>query len=467
MAITDIRILPPLAIARLGDSETPLEAYELRVDPENPLGYRQIIPQETLEVNAATGEIERSYVPGSIRFKDGEKIRPVAPFLEVFVRRGDTADLEPLTLGILEEEGLDAGALHWSVHVANIKIERRTEEAKDRIEALVGPFNDHAAHPLQGHCENFFPGKTLPLGTVRYIKPTARFPEIRFRFTPARGEVYGSSTQRHTDATHLEPDPIIKSADKVLYDPARGTWCNDYKETSTYNPAYTNPAQIFAGYDTDDGNRVSWGYLDDECDGFVTVELKTATGSLKAMAHIGAGPPAFAPDTLPIRTVYDDLEQALLGPSAAADVPVAEAEEIVRRAFETVRLMNTAVMNGNAVNGRLNVASTMVRQDSNDFGRDYEPIMAPTLVDNLAILALHQRVFTALRAGAAPWFYEVLRRPEEIGDMSDAGRRKMPALMRGADGRALSLTRRQIDTILKTASRSLFDGEGLNKGETK
>lgn len=466
MAITEIRILPPLAIGRLGDSETPLEAYELRVSEKDPLGYRQIVPQETLVVNAATGEIERSYVPEVIRFKDEGRIRPVAPFLEVFVRRGADAELEPLTTHLLAEEGLTPADVHWSVHVANIKIERRTGQSADRIEAVLEPFNDHALRPLLGHCHNFYTGKRLPLGSVRYIKPTPAFPEIRFRFTPARGEVYGSSTSRHTSDDTTQPDPIIDSDDKVLYDPNKGCW-RGYKETPSYNPAYTNPAQIFAGYSNDDGDQVSWGYLDDECDGVVTVELRTKNGSLHASGHIGAGPPAFAPDTLPIRTVYDDLEQALLGPEVAADVPVAEAEEIVRKAFETVRLMNTAVMNGNAVDGRLNVASTMVRQDTNDFGRRYEPIMAPTLVDNLAILALHQRVFTALRAGAAPWFYEVLRQPEEIGDMSDEGRRKMPALMRGADGRALSLTRRQIDTILKAASRALFDGERERKGDKK
>ena len=466
MAITDIRILPPLAIGRLGDSDTPLEAYELSVSEKDPLGYRQIIPQETLVVNATTGEIERSYVPETIHFKDGGKIRPVAPFLEVFVRRGEDAELEPLTLTILEQEGLSPSDVRWSVHVGNIKIERRTGKPQDRIEAVLESFNDHAAQPLLGRCENFYAGKTLPLGSVQYIKPTPRFPEIRFRFTPARGYVYGSSTSRHTSEKEEEKDPIITSEDKVLYDPKKGTW-RGYTETASYNPEYTNPAQIFAGYSTADSSQVSWGYLDDECDGIVTVELRTKSGSLRATGHIGAGPPAFAPDTLPIRTVYDDLSQALLGPSVPEDVPIAEAEEIVRKAFETVRLMNTAVMNGNPVDGRLNVASTMVRQDTNDFGRLYEPIMAPTLVDNLAILALHQRVFTALRSGAAPWFYEVLRQPEEIGDMSDAGRRKMPALMRGADGRGLALTRRQIDTILKVASSALFDGASGNKGDRK
>ena len=62
--------------------------------------------------------------------------------------------------------------------------------------------------------------------------------------------------------------------------------------------------------------------------------------------------------------------------------------------------------------------------------------MATSLVDNLAVRALHERILSGLSSGAAPWFSDVLRRPEEIGDLSNAGRRKMPALMRNADGRA-------------------------------
>jgi hypothetical protein len=106
--------------------------------------------------------------------------------------------------------------------------------------------------------------------------------------------------------------------------------------------------------------------------------------------------------------------------------------------------------------GRTNQTSTMVRQDTNDFGRYFEPIMAPAIVDNHAILALHQNVLTALRSGTGAWFVDALRRPEEVGDLSDVGRRKMPAMMRGADGRHLVLTRRQIDAVVMAAMGSLF-----------
>ena len=80
-------------------------------------------------------------------------------------------------------------------------------------------------------------------------------------------------------------------------------------------------------------------------------------------------------------------------------------------------------MNGNPVNGRPRVASTMVAQDANDFERMYAPIAATSL-DTLALRALHERVFGALLAGGAPWFADLLRRPEEIGDLSDQARRR-------------------------------------------
>lgn len=471
MAILELRILPPIAIGRLGSSPTPLEAFELLSDPEKPLDYRRIVPRPSFVVNSNDGTISQCCTPESIRFKESDgQIRPVAPFLEVFARTSEQPDeLQALTTDLLAAEGLSLTQLSWSVEVGNIKLFRRTGDTNDKIIARLEGITDHDEHPLEGECANFLPDRVLPLGKVRYINPSAEFPQIRLRYTPAAGKVYGSgwmnqqgeieprSYQRATSATQQQADPVIDQADLVLYDAGKGGW-RGYRESS--GPTLTNPAQIFAGYDDNtDGSRVSWGYLDDECDGKVHVHLQLSNGNtLSAHAHISAGPPAFAPDTLPIRVVSDELEQLLFGPEVAADqpVPIEEAEALVYRGLETVRLMNTAIMNGNAVDGRLNVASTMVRQDNNDFGRYYGPIMATSLVDNLAVKALHERIFTALRAGEAPWFAQALRRPEDIGDLSDEGRRKMPALMRGADGRALCLTRRHIALIVQAASNALF-----------
>lgn len=458
--ITEIRVLPPLAIARLGSSSEPLENYNLEL-PESPVGHRRISPAETLYVGT-DGAIARASIPEKIIFRDGDSIRPVAPFFELFARL-DGGDLIPVTTALLEEHGLSPAAVHWSVTAGNLKVFRRTGKDDDRIYARAEPFSDHDVHPLYGECKNFIVGAKLPLGSVRYIKPTWDFPEIRLRFTPATGKVYGASTKRkQVDLTgHVveKDDPVI-SAERVLYDVNRGTW-RGYADTGA--PTDTNPGAIYAGFQNKD-NWESWGYLDDECDGIITAELKVGSQTLRAFAHFGAGPPAFAPDGLPVRTVGDELEQALLGPEVtSAEATLEVAEDILRRAFETVRLLNTAVMNGNTINGRTAIASMMPAQDSNDTSRLFAPIMAPSVVDNLAIVSLHQTVFAALRSGSRPWFLDLLRQPEEIGDLTDKGRRKMPAMMRGADARYMTLTRRQIDTIRKVAQRDSFP-EGESNG---
>ncbi|MCU7375879.1 hypothetical protein PEC18_35015 [Paucibacter sp. O1-1] len=316
------------------------------------------MPRTSFQVDPASGEIVRAYVPERIVFKDPDRrIRPVAPFLEVFARTSAEPDaLVPLTLDLLAAEGLALDALEWTIAVGNIKLFRRTTDPNDKIEARIDALRDHARVPLLGRCVNFRDGRVLPLGHVQFIKPTKSHPQVRLRFTPAAGRVYGSSRVRHTSPTTVEDDPIIDTDELILYDDTKGSW-RGYRES--VGPTLTNPAQIYAGY-ADGEYQVSWGYLDDECDGFARITLTDSNGQvLSAQAHIGAGPPAFAPDTLPVRVVSDELEQILYGPDVdAADVSLDDAEELVYRALETIRLMNTAVMNGNAINGRQNVAST-------------------------------------------------------------------------------------------------------------
>jgi hypothetical protein len=458
--ITEIRVLPPLVIARLGSSPEPLENYDLEL-PKDAIGFRKIVPAETLYIGE-NGSISRASIPPTIVFRDGDRIRPVAPFLELFGRVD--GDFVPLTVAILEENGLSPADVKWSIKAGNLKVFRRTGKDEDRVYATAGPFSDHDVHTLDGECPNFVPGAKLPLGSVRYIKPNRDFPEIRLRFTPATGKVYGSSTKRKQldlAGNVVEKDDPVISADRVIYDagPNRGTW-RGYADTGA--PTETKPGAIYASFVNKAGAFESWGYLDDECDGIIVAELRVGQQTLRAFAHFGAGPPTFAPDGLPIRTVADELEQALLGSEVIhAEATIKAAEDILRRAFETVRLLNTAVMNGNTINGRTAVASMMPAQDSNDTSRLFAPIMAPTAVDNLAIVSLHQTILAALRSGSRPWFLDALRQPEEVGDLTDKGRRKMPAMMRGADARYMALTRRQIDTIRKAAERSSFsEGEG-------
>ncbi|HEU0133245.1 MAG TPA: hypothetical protein VFR28_00340, partial [Allosphingosinicella sp.] len=207
MTITELRILPPIAVARLGASETPLENYDLVADEDEPLGFRRIVPAETFRLEQQTGEILDCYVPEEIRFRDGPRIRPVAPFLEVWART-DEDRLVPLTRDMLEELGLAPSDVRWTVQLANMKIFRRTSEPGDRILAEA-EVSGHERVPMTGRCDNFLPGKTLPLGFVQYVKPNDDFPEIRLRYTPAAGLVYGAKKTRATSATEEEKDPIL------------------------------------------------------------------------------------------------------------------------------------------------------------------------------------------------------------------------------------------------------------------
>jgi hypothetical protein len=83
MTMCGLRLLPPFAIARVGSSPRPLDNFTFADDKDNPLGFRTIVPAETLVVNGETGELSR-HDPDGIKFKDeNDRIRPVAPFLDV------------------------------------------------------------------------------------------------------------------------------------------------------------------------------------------------------------------------------------------------------------------------------------------------------------------------------------------------------------------------------------------------
>jgi hypothetical protein len=182
MSILELRILPLIAIGRQGSSSTPLEVFELLIPEERPLDRRHIVPRDTFLVDPITGKLSK-YLPERIRFKDpDQRIRPVAPFLEVFAVIYDQLDeLVPLTLDLLKAHRLSLSAVHGSVEVGNIKAFRRTGSSDDKIIAKIAKIKDHKSHALLGVCKNFIAGKTLPLGSVRFIKPTVEFPQVRLR----------------------------------------------------------------------------------------------------------------------------------------------------------------------------------------------------------------------------------------------------------------------------------------------
>ena len=520
--IKELRILPPFAIARLGSADEPMDNYTIELDaPDNqdqPLGYRALKPLPTLIVGERSGEIEEVRTPQlplqfKVHGKNGEQIRPVAPFLEVFavVETGKKEDeLVPLTVELLRENGLSVKDVSWTVSVANRKVARRTGDDNDVVKTDKVIVGDHDIHTLHGHCNNFESthDNSIEFGQVRFIKPNAKHPEIRLRFTPARGLIYGPKRKAGQpfpgSADGLDADsgddagpPYEIPPDQDVYDPDKGIWAG-YQDTSDHSePGDQDPQELKAWkkkrneiwarakwdptFDNEtlppalfaidppapswlyDNVAISRGYLDDACDGFVEVRIARPgedpdKSTLKATARICSAPPAMAPDSLFVRSLADDLDQACsartFDEDEDPDVTRARAQDIVRRAFETVRFMNVAVMNGNDFKGRSALSLELdARGGSRRHRARHPPGDAP---GQRSTPRRSRRCISRPTPLCGPGPRRGSRascgNPIEAADFTDHGRRKMPALMCGADNNYLALTWRQIHTIEKAAS---------------
>lgn len=452
--IKEIRIFPSLAIARFGSSPYPMDNYEVIVDEYDTLGHRKIEPAETLKVeisgNTHTARIVSREKPKNVEFRDSEGlIRPVAPFFEVWARFEDGGQLVQLTKKHLEELKLDSQKhLTWTVHVANWKAYRRTGDEKDKIEAKVS-LNDHSVVDLKGKSDNFLQEKFIPLGRVVYLEPTEDFPGICLRFMPSQGKVYGPKNK--------ESDPNI--VEQVYSD--KGPW-NGHYDGDPKAPLPTEPEEIYRGTRLEEGTGErtvryrSLGYLDDTCDGIIKVEIKVNNKkTVEAFARVTVGPPNFTPDSFHVRTVADELEQIAFGPEVRGTIEVDSVIDIIRRALETVRLMNTDYWNESGI-------ARQFRRDPSDSDR-IVPIFPSRKAAYQAACQRHASFLRALlglkapegtiqRAagmGALKFLVGILRGYKEVVEYDDRPRQRMPAMMRGSDGMLLALTRRQKDKIDK------------------
>ena len=444
--IQEIVLLPPFAIGRFGSSPEPLDNYELMPPEEgNPTGYRGIRGLPTFEVR--DGRIETVRDPAQIDFKDGAgRVKPVAPFFEVWALFEGRDEFVPLTA-----EHLSAPeALSWQVELGNWKVFRRTGEEEDKVSADSGAFSHHDRVALPGHCLNFSDGKSIPMGTVQYIRPQGDHKEIRLRFTPPAGKVFG----------HRLDANVITTPEQTVYDSVKGKW-DTYPELDPVNdppgepdwPPSTIPGGIYAQQRLPDGSVGSnLGYLDDSSDGIITVRLLLPARDepLTATARIAVGPPDFAPDSLHLRSLQDDLLQAAeFTAGAGEEVRADDVIGIVRRALETVRLMNPAVMN-QAFSG------TTGRPPAYSFPISHS--LARTVHSNLVaeLQKLKQAPDSQEFRDGLNKLGDVLvrlRHFDQAADASDIGRRRMPAMMRGSDGLDLALTRRQISLIERFHAR--------------
>jgi hypothetical protein len=369
--ICEIYCVPPIAIARLGGSTTPLAAYQWG-RPANPRtdGETVIVPAWSLNI-LPDGSAD-PFLPQSIRFRDGALLRPVCPFIEMWVRVGDPANPggwrdAPLTPDLLAAEGLSVGDLTFSVEARNLKAQRRTGNsalAYGNFEGLLIRGDDHAIHPVLGSSplgvqNPMIPaGRHIPLGAVQMLRsrvqpvaPAAPWASIvnvevvRFRFTPAAGLVYGPA---QAAAANVQDGPSVQPSEAFLN--AAAGWFG----SEGAGDGFVNPSDTF---DTRSDNvATSLGVVDDTCEARVTVVLnRVGEHALSALANVFAAPPDYAPDRRPFLSIADELNDrdadgaarnAAMGPE---DLD-AWVSDLFERIYEAVSVLNVDFWrNANAV----------------------------------------------------------------------------------------------------------------------
>jgi len=129
--IQDIFIDPPLAIARLGGSSMPQDAYVWVTAPEPRAGdTTTIAPTWTLMVQQDATVVP--ILPTQVTLRDGPLIRPVAPYFEIWARVGKAGRSPstwrdvPLTPALLAKHGADLSDLVLQIDAKNLKAARRT-----------------------------------------------------------------------------------------------------------------------------------------------------------------------------------------------------------------------------------------------------------------------------------------------------------------------------------------------------
>jgi hypothetical protein len=216
MASDTIRRLfftPPIAVARLGASTTPMEAFDWVVGDPHTIAETRVRPAWTLDVDAQGAVTPR--MPDTLIVRDGPLQRPVAPFLELWAMVGDGAPSQwlpqPVTPALLAANGAAEAQLSFRVTALNRKASRRTGNAALRF----GTFppvdvraDDHRRVELRGEsppdaARRMIPaGRFISLGQVQVLRPRTqpanepwsgivRVDVVRLRLTPGRGRIYG------------------------------------------------------------------------------------------------------------------------------------------------------------------------------------------------------------------------------------------------------------------------------------
>ncbi len=497
--IHELFIDPPLAIARLGGSSIPQDAYSWIPAPAPRSGEStSVVPDWSLSVQQ-DGTVE-PYLPAQLTFRDGALIRPVCPFFEIWARIGSPNSSRknwsevPLTPKLLEQAGATVADLSLKIDAKNFKAARRTGNANLRygtFPPVMVPGDMHLPVALlasspNGVSQPLIPvDRPIPIGVVQMLKSRAPLhpgdaraaavdiERLRFRFTPAQGLVYGVPAAAESSETPRRSHAIPVEKSRAFLNPHAG-WAG------ATDVGLVEPNDTFDGADVH--ADTSLGVIDDTCE--VRFELQFAPSgggaALTASAHAFIGPPDFAPDRRPFLSLADELNDRGSG-SATRTHGMSEADrdawiqDLFERVFETTTLFNVDYYrsNGAAQLSGKDRAAHPVKDDhlpnpSRAMGgrdmlrkkkKDEQPIAA---ANRDVPLPLSQRAVSRHRelsdlSGLREFIEahrgrikELVRRPFDIqpGENTNVSTMRMPPFMRNSNAEPLTLSAWQYDLLM-------------------
>jgi hypothetical protein len=494
---------PPISIARLGGSSTPLDAY-VWAEPANPRadGDTIIVPAWSLRVNV-DGSFQ-AVMPESIIFRDGDAIRPVCPFVELHAWLGEpgsgpnTWREAPLTPDLLSRFGANASDITLTVTAMNRKAARRRRNQdlvfgtfppvvvrgdQTGFVPLHGISPPHAARPM-------IPlGRHIPLGGIQMLKsmsrPAAGTPAwggtvdisvLRFRITSARGQFYGPP--RAARPTSESTVPAVETANAFL-DPDAG-WFGQ----SGDGGGFVQPADTYDMVRPESGQEPtppSMGVVDDTCEIQVEATLAAPNAApLTAHASVFVAPPDFAPDRRPFLSLADELNDrgAAQGGPPGGEQLDDWVEDLCERIYETVSMMNVdfwraarglrglagARLAGSAI-PEDQVAPDDQAMGGRDALRDRDLAIAAPSIDVPLPLSAHARSrhrtlsdieqLRDLVARQPDRLKTLIRRPFEVEEgeqQGDVTTMRMPPFMRQSNALPLTLAAWQYDLVMRWAA---------------
>jgi hypothetical protein len=456
-------ILPPLAFARIGLSAKPVDWFLWGPNDTSLYGSGKTRAFRCAGLNPDGTPIPDD-TDASIVFRDGDHIRPVCPYFELY-EVTDKGDVRPVT-----PEMLDPTKVVWTVSLAHLKAYYRTFVEGDKVFGSVTVRGDHTGRtPVKGWSPStgeplVFKEAPIDMGSLEVIQPRKNRP-YRVRFWPPKGLVYGP-TNIHSRTTAFSNDdaPANERQDIVAILNPSAAWPNWPEDSER---------QYLVRLTMMDETKTSLGLVDDTSDGFIQCQIADGRS---AQARIAVTPPYYAPDRRHLISCADglkdreDRDEPLV--PGSSEVPVngdesdqwkAAAEELVidilERAIETAEFMNLEAL----------VDRYESRENPNHAHESDQPWKSGAS-DTFDVIKLGQETLEAFPLSEAArrkhrqflspdllkrfirqrpdLLKEILRPPVGTNQFYN---RQMPPLQRGGDARPLHLTRRQYDLLIRWA----------------